>query len=78
MIWEIAVKLLICTAIFAFFFIGYGLTQLVGYRKIMCSCKARAYMEMRRRGVSNRTEAQNAPELINIDSNAEKPSNPKD
>ncbi len=73
MIWEIAGKLLICVAFFLFFFVAYGLTQLVGYRKIMCSCKARQYMEMRRRGIVNREAAQNAPDLIEIESTSDSP-----
>ncbi len=50
--------------IFALFFIGVGLVQLVGYRNMMCSCKARLYMQARQKGIQSALQAQNVPELI--------------
>ncbi|MBR0236692.1 MAG: hypothetical protein IJQ39_01235 [Thermoguttaceae bacterium] len=57
-------QLLTAIGIFVFFFLAIGLVQLLGYRNMMCSCKARRYVQMRQQGIKDVQKAQEAPELI--------------
>ena len=57
-------QLLTAIGIFVFFFAAIGLVQLLGYRNMMCSCKARRYVQMRQQGIKDAQKAQEAPELI--------------
>ena len=57
-------QFLTAVGIFVFFFLAIGLVQLLGYRNMMCSCKARRYVQMRQQGINDAQKAQQAPELI--------------
>ena len=57
-------QFLTAIGIFLFFFLAIGLVQLLGYRNMMCSCKARRYVQMRQQGIKDAQKAQDAPELI--------------
>ena len=59
-------QFLTAIGIFLFFFAEcvVGLVQLLGYRNMMCSCKARRYVQMRQQGIKDAQKAQDAPELI--------------
>lgn len=57
-------QFLTAIGIFLFFFLAIGLVQLLGYRNMMCSCKARRYVQMRQQGIKDAQKAQQAPELI--------------
>ena len=57
-------QFLTAIGIFVFFFLAIGLVQLLGYRNMMCSCKARRYVQMRQQGIKDVQKAQEAPELI--------------
>ena len=57
-------QFLTAIGIFVFFFLAIGLVQLLGYRNMMCSCKARRYVQMRQQGIKDAQKAQDAPELI--------------
>lgn len=57
-------QFLTAIGIFLFFFLAIGLVQLLGYRNMMCSCKARRYVQMRQYGIKDVKKAQDAPELI--------------
>lgn len=57
-------QFLTAIGIFVFFFLAIGLVQLLGYRNMMCSCKARRYVQMRQQGIKDVQKAQDAPELI--------------
>lgn len=57
-------QFLTAIGIFLFFFLAIGLVQLLGYRNMMCSCKARRYVQMRQQGIKDAQQAQQTPELI--------------
>ena len=57
-------QFLTAVGIFLFFFLAIGLVQLLGYRNMMCSCKARRYVQMRQQGIKDAQQAQQTPELI--------------
>ena len=57
-------QFLTAIGIFLFFFLAVGLVQLLGYRNMMCSCKARRYVQMRQQGIKDAQQAQQTPELI--------------
>ncbi len=57
-------QFLTAIGIFLFFFLAVGLVQLLGYRNMMCSCKARRYVQMRQQGIKDAQQAQQSPELI--------------
>ena len=57
-------QFLTAIGIFLFFFLAVGLVQLLGYRNMMCSCKARRYVQMRQQGIKDAQQAQQAPDLV--------------
>lgn len=57
-------QIIIAIVIFLLFFGAVGMVQLLGYRNMMCSCKAYRYVQSRQKGIRDAQQAQESPELI--------------